>query len=289
MTPERSEALPSSSAVIGSTLRALVRAADLEVIPLPSLEAKLALVRPGTTITITSSVKLGLESTLRSTEAVVRSGHRAVPHLPARQVRDHDELVGFVDRLALLGITDLFVIGGDAAEPAGPFASALDLLEELAQIPHPFECIGVACYPEGHPAIPDDVLLDALLRKQVHATYMCSQLCFNADVITAWVHAARATGVGLPLHLSVAGPLHTLKLVELSIKIGVGASLKYLTNQRGLVGNLIRGGSYRPEELLHDLAPCLASSELGIVKLHVSTFNQLAATVEWQRRVETGT
>lgn len=56
-----------------------------------------------------------------------------------------------------------------------------------------------------------------------------------------------------------------------------------------MAGALIRGGSFRTEELLHDLAPSLASPELGIVKLHVRTFNQLAPTLEWQRDIEAGT
>jgi methylenetetrahydrofolate reductase (NADPH) len=49
----------------------------------------------------------------------VKAGHRVVPHRAARQVTDEAELRRFVGRLEALGVTDLYVIGGDAATPAG--------------------------------------------------------------------------------------------------------------------------------------------------------------------------
>lgn len=270
-------------------VRRLVSEAAYELIPLKGLDERLVSLPAGTTVTVTSSVKLGLGRTLDQSLRAAAAGYRVVPHLPARQVRDATELRDFVGRIRDAGITDLYVVGGDAAEPLGPYSSAAELLAELSGIDHGLTEIGVACYPEGHPSIPDDVLLAALLDKQPLATYMCSQLCFDGDTVVRWLRAIRADGVTLPLHLGLAGPLSLLKLAELSVRIGVGASVKYLTKQHGLVGSLLRGSSYRPEDLLAGIGEDLASPALGISRLHLCTFNQVGPTFDWQRRIAAGT
>ncbi|HEV3382497.1 MAG TPA: methylenetetrahydrofolate reductase [Trebonia sp.] len=266
-------------------LEALIRGADIEVIPLRGLAEHLAVVPAGTTLTITCSAKLGLERTLEYTALAAKAGYQVIPHLAARQVADVAALRGFVGRLGDLGVTDLYVIGGDAAQPAGVYSSAAELLEDLAGIDHGLTTIGVACYPEGHPAISDASLLEALRRKQPFATYMVSQLCFDPGAITGWLRKVRAAGIALPLHVGLAAPLQTRKLFELSLKIGVGSSIRYLTKQHGFIGNVLRGSSYQPDELLRQMGSDLSSDELAIERVHLFSFNQIAPTVEWQARI----
>jgi methylenetetrahydrofolate reductase (NADPH) len=268
-----------------TAVEALVRSARIEVIPLRGAEEKLAAVPRGSTVTITCSSKFGLERTLEYTALAAKAGHRVVPHLAARQVVDEAGLRDFISRLEELGVSDLYVIGGDAPQPAGAFSSAAELLDSLAEHDHHLQTIGVACYPEGHPAISDAKLLEALRLKQPLADYMISQLCFDADALVGWLKRIRSEGIELPLHLGLAAPMEMRKLAQLSLRIGVGSSLRYLTKQRGLVGNLLRGGAYRPESLLYALDGALTSSELGIDQLHLFSFNQIDATLEWQRRV----
>jgi methylenetetrahydrofolate reductase (NADPH) len=191
----------------------------------------------------------------------------------------------FTGRLDDLGVTRLYVVGGDAPEPAGAYRSAAELLEDLASIHHGMTTIGVACYPEGHPAISDASLLEALQRKQPFASYMVSQLCFDHRAITGWLRKVRAAGIALPLHVGLAAPLKTRKLVDLSLRIGVGSSIRYLTKQHGFVGNVLRGRSYAPEQLLYQIGDDLSSDELAIERLHLFSFNQIAPTVDWQARI----
>jgi methylenetetrahydrofolate reductase (NADPH) len=266
-------------------VEALVRDADIEVIPLRGVNEKLTVVPAGTTLTITCSAKFGLERTLEYTALAVKAGYQVVPHLAARQVADAAALRDFIGRLDDLGVTDLYVIGGDATEPAGAYSSSAELLEDLAGIDHGIKTIGVACYPEGHPAIPDAVLLEALQRKQPFANYMVSQLCFDHGAITRWLRKVRGAGITLPLHVGLAAPLQIRKLAELSLKIGVGSSLRYLTKQHGFVGNVLRGSSYQPEQLLAQMGSDLSSGELAIERVHLFSFNQIAPTVEWQARI----
>ncbi|MHB1511222.1 MAG: methylenetetrahydrofolate reductase [Acidimicrobiales bacterium] len=268
-------------------IQVLVSSAAIEFIPLKGAEEKLQTIPKGAKLTITCSVKLGLDRTIEHAERAVRSGYRVVPHLPARQVPGKAALADMLARFRDAGVKDIFVIGGDAGEQAGSFSSAAELLESLAGIDHELETIGIGCYPEGHPKISDEVLLEALLAKQPFANYMVSQLCFDPGAMVAWLERMRSAGITLPLHVGLAAPMQIHKLVELSLKIGVGTSVRYLTKQHGLVGSLIRGSSYRPEDLLVGMGASLVSSALAVEGLHVFSFNQIAQTLEWQEQVAT--
>jgi methylenetetrahydrofolate reductase (NADPH) len=269
----------------GDAVGRLIREADIEAIPLKGLDRKLPAVPAGTTITLTCSPRLGLERTLEYTELAAKAGYRVIPHLAARQVADQAELRRLVGRLGETGITDLYVVGGDATPPTGRYSSALELLEDLAGIDHGIESIGVACYPEGHPSITDASLLEALRRKAPLADYMVSQLCFNADALAGWLRKIRAVDIQLPLHIGLAAPLQIRKLAELSLRLGIGSSVRYLTKQHGFLSHLLGGSAYQPEKFLHQLGGELASDELRIERVHLFSFNQIDLTVDWQQRV----
>ncbi|MDV3129945.1 methylenetetrahydrofolate reductase [Mycobacterium sp. 21AC1] len=237
---------------------------------------------PATTpITITCSPKFGLDRTLEHVAAARHSGHRVVPHLAARMISDEKELREFVRRLADLGVDDLYVIGGDGETPRGPFGEAYDVLRALQDIEHPFVRLGVGCYPEGHPHISKDALIDALVRKQEYAHYMVSQLCFDSAALLDWTRETREFGVDLPLRIGLAAPLQARKLVELSLKIGVGSSVKFLTKQHGIVGNLLLGRAYEPAHLVGDIVSAPDLESLNIEGLHMFSFNQVDLTVDW--------
>ncbi|WP_326568882.1 methylenetetrahydrofolate reductase [Amycolatopsis rhabdoformis] len=276
---------PRETVGVTAEIRSLVRDAKIEIIPIKGYEAKFAEVPKSTTVTITCSPKFGLERTLAATEYAAAQGFTVVPHLAARQVADETELKEFVRRLEAAAVTGLYVIAGDAAEPAGIFTSSAELLDSLAGFDHGLTSIGVACYPEGHPAIPDDVLAEALRTKQSMAHYMVSQLCFDPKTLTRWLRATREAGITLPLHIGLAASMQTRKLAELSLKIGVGSSLRYLAKQHGLVGNLLRGKAYRPEQMLAELGTALTEPEMNVERLHMFSFNQVGATAQWQQHV----
>jgi methylenetetrahydrofolate reductase (NADPH) len=263
----------------------LVQSADIEIIPLRSADEKLTAVPMDMTITVTTSTKLGQERTLEYAALAARRGYRVIPHLAARQILDEDQLREFVGRLRRSGITEVYVIGGDAHEPAGGYSSATELLEVLTEIEPDFDSIGVACYPEGHPSISDDALLGALRAKQPMVDYMVSQICFDARVLLDWLYRVRSDGITLPLHVCVAAPMDVRKLASLSVKLGVGSSVRYMTKQHGLISKLLPGSTYRPEEFLLDMTRARSFDDLGIERLHLFSFNQVRETVQWQRRL----
>ena len=92
-------------------------------------------------------------------------GLRVVPHLSARLTRDRAELLAFLAPLRDAGIDRLFVVGGDPDEP-GAYPDALSLLREMADLGVLPAEIGIGCYPQGHPFIPDDALEAALATRR---------------------------------------------------------------------------------------------------------------------------
>ena len=268
-----------------AAVRRLVETARIEVIPLKGVEARMVAIPTSTTVTITISPKFGLERTLDHTAAAVKLGHRVVPHLAARQLADEAQLRDVLHRLDELGVCDLYVIGGDADPPAGVYTEAADVLEAMEDIDHGITSIGVGCYPEGHPKISDEALAEALMRKQRYADYMVSQLCFDAKTAVSWLERTRSLGVTLPLHIGLAAPMNTRKLAELSLRIGVGSSLRYLTKQHGILSNLLLRSDYRPEKFLHAVGAKLLDANLAIEGVHLFSFNQIEATVAWQQRL----
>jgi methylenetetrahydrofolate reductase (NADPH) len=102
-----------------AAVRSLVAGADIELIPLRSAGEKLKAVPEGSTVTVTTSGKLGLERTLEFAGKALRAGHEVVPHLAARQLASEEELRRFTGRLGELGISGLYLIGGTRRRPRG--------------------------------------------------------------------------------------------------------------------------------------------------------------------------
>jgi methylenetetrahydrofolate reductase (NADPH) len=105
-------------------VRKQVSEANIEAIPLKGAEDKIQPVPVGATVSITCSPKFGLERTIDHVAAAVSKGYRVVPHLAARMVESDQMLRGFVHRIVDLGVTDLYVVAGDADQPLGKFFDA---------------------------------------------------------------------------------------------------------------------------------------------------------------------
>lgn len=100
---------------------------------------------------------------------------------------------------------------------------------------------------------------------------------FVGPVQDLGIAEARQRGISLRPRAGVAGPLKIAELADLSLKIGVGQSLRYLSKQHGMVGNVLRGRAY-------DLGPFVSANagSTGIEGLHFFSFNQVSGHVAWR-------
>jgi methylenetetrahydrofolate reductase (NADPH) len=264
-----------------AALAALVMGAKLEVMPLLNALETCDALPPGSMVTVTSSPSHGIEATVELAEKLARRGHTVIPHLSAHMIWTHQHLEDLLARLAEGGFRRVFVVGGDA-EDHGDFHDGLTLLRAIDELGRPFDEIGVPAYPEGHPSISDERLLEVLLEKQRYASYMTTQMSFNPRAIAGWMGRMRASGVTLPVHLGLPGVADLTKLMTIAARIGVADSARYLKKNRNLIGQVIKG-RFGPDALLRELGPTLADPAADVAALHVFTFNQIERTVAWQR------
>ncbi len=236
-------------------------------------------------VAVTCSPTRGIESTLRLSEELLQRGFRVVPHIAARLVADRAHLQRILRWFDEHGLREIHVIGGDAREPVGPYASGLELLEAMSQLEHGVDEVGIGGYPEGHPLIDDKDLDRALVDKQPFASYVVTQLCFDADTILGWISDIRDKGIALPVYVGLPGAVDRKKLLQVSLKVGVGDSVRFLRKQSGLVSMLLKPGGYSPDELVERLAPYAGDRHYDIAGSHLYTFNQVEGTEQWRQRM----
>jgi methylenetetrahydrofolate reductase (NADPH) len=266
-----------------ASVQTLLQRARYEVIPTASVEDKvLASVPKDVTVTVTASPTKGIEATLGLAVSLARAGYAVVPHVSARLVVDREHLSEIVAQLTEVGIDNVFVPAGDAVEPAGKYEGSLPLLADLTAIGSPFRSVGITGYPETHPSIDDDITVQAMWDKRAHATYIVSNLCFDAKVVATWLARIRKRGVTLPVQLGLAGPVETTKLLSMASKIGVGESTRFLTSHVSWFMRLASPGGYSPERLLRQVTSA-TSSDSNVQGLHIFTFNQVAETETWRQ------
>lgn len=279
--------MSSSARAVG--VRELLRDPRWELLPFASFDDQLATLPDGATITITASPDKGIEPTVEmAVETAEETDFEVVPHLAARSVEDRDQLASIADQFQEVGITDVFVPGGDNPEPEGEFTSSYELLVAMEELGISFPEVGITGYPEGHPIISDDELVAALEQKRPYATYIATQICYNPATVLSWIEEVRADDVDLPIHVGVPGVMDYQRLLGVSRKVGVGQSIRFVRKTSGILATVKRAlfsrGVYRPDDLVDGLAPYADDPEYGIHGLHLYTFNRAADTVEWREK-----
>jgi methylenetetrahydrofolate reductase (NADH) len=267
-----------------TSLDALLRDPRYEVFPAKGTEqAVLEWVPPGMTVTVTASPVKGLDATIDLAEKLAGHGYRVVPHLAARSVTGSEHLAEIIARLKAAGVDDVFVPGGDATHPAGPFDSALPLLERLAELGSPFSRIGITGYPESHPKIHDDITIQSMWDKRKYASYIVSNVCFDAAQLSRWIQRIRARGVTLPLYVGLAGPAERTRLLRMAAVAGASESARFISRHPSWILRFWVPGGYSPDRLLDRAANVLVAPASGVTGLHLFTFNQLQQSEQWRR------
>ena len=275
---------------VDDAARSLVDTMHYELMPTDRVGDQIALLPAGRTVSVTCSPKKGIDPTMDVSARLLEVGHNPIPHFAARMVESPAHFRRMCAWIESTGIRQVFVIGGDAElDPARPYANATALIADLARAKVGIQTIGSAAYPDGHAGIPSDVLKNELIVRQGLLAdagitgWLSTQMCFDAELLVNWLEATRIDGITTPVHLGIPGVLDTTKLLTMGMRLGIGASLRYLSKNKSSVSRLVSPGGYDPMELLGEVAP--VAEELGITALHVFTFNQVAATNAWREKV----
>lgn len=272
--------------MVDESVVASLERARFEIIPMKGVDDQLPFLPAGVTVTVTASPTKGLDATLELAERVAQRGNPVVPHLSARLVEGREHLARILARLEALGVEEVFVPAGDTEIPAGPYEGAADLLEEMTDLGHHLQRVGITGYPESHAFIPDATTIVEMTRKAPHATAIVSQICYDPTVIRSWVSEVRARGVDLPIYLGVPGVIDRAKLLRVSLRVGLGDSIRYLRKQHEVATRLLTG--YTPDELINGLGDLIDHPDARVAGWHLFTFNEVERTERWRQELLLG-
>ncbi len=265
-------------------MAAFLRAPRYEVLPTDDVEERLvASVPREVTITVTASPRRGIDATVSLAERLSAHGYQVVPHISARLIKDQAHLRDVLDRVVAMGRGEIFVVAGDAKEPAGEFPDSVSLLTALMNEPHGIKEIGVTGYPERHSFIDDDLTIQAMWDKRRIATYIVSNLCFDPRVVKRWVARVRRRGVQLPIHIGLAGVADPAHQLGITTRIGGLDSARFLRGHTNWFMRMVQPGGYDPGRFAAGLMPDLAAPDRKVVGLHVFSFNEIEPTERWRQ------
>jgi methylenetetrahydrofolate reductase (NADPH) len=277
---------PKADPVRSPAMRELVANLHYEVVPMKSIEPAIEALPPNAFVSVTCSPAKGIPATLEYTERLIGLGHHPIPHIAARMVESPEETGKLAAWLREHSLDEVYVIAGDAPQPAGPYEGALPFIRDLIAADPGVRRIGIAGYPDGHALIPADVVTEQLHAKQAVIRdagldgWVSTQMCFDTDLIRSWLRTERAAGLTLPIRLGVPGVVDRARLMSMGTRLGIGTSLRFLAKNRSTVMQLMAPGGYDPTDMVVAFAD--DARELGIEALHSFTFNAVEDTRRWQ-------
>jgi methylenetetrahydrofolate reductase (NADPH) len=279
----------STDAVSSPAMAQLVSNLHYEIIPMKSIEQAITDLPDGAHVSVTCSPAKGIEATQEYTARLADLGVDVIPHFAARMVTSKEHAAELAEWCRNLGLAEVYVIAGDAPEPHGPYEGAIDFMRDFLDAEPGVRSLGYAGYPDGHAFLPREVvdeqlhLKQALLAEHGVGGWVSTQMCFDEDTIRAWIQQERARGLTMPIRLGVPGVVDRVRLMTMGTRLGIGASMRYLSKNRSTVMQLLAPGGYDPTDMVVAFAE--DAQRLGIEALHSFTFNSVADTRAWQEAI----
>jgi len=252
-----------------------------------------AIAEPGMRVYVSAVSTRPTQDVVDSAIRLRAAGFQAVPHVAVRMFATAAALDDFLARLAAeAAVERILIVAGDRDPPAGPFRSAIELIDGGALQRHGIKETGIVSYPEGHPRISQQDLDRALMDKIAAAeatgikVHIVTQFCFDAAAILRWISRLRDFGLEHPVRIGLAGPTDLAALLRYARRCGVRASAPGLARKSGLLRQLFTMSA--PDALIEALARAHAGRRLGVVKPHFFSFGGLMRTARWANAVADG-
>lgn len=210
---------------------------------------------------------------------------RPVPHLTCVG-HTREEIRGILTRHAAAGVSNILALRGDApthgAAAAGDFPYASDLVKFIREFarhrdPRGFG-IGVAGFPEGHPATPNRMKeMDHLKAKvDAGADYICTQLFMDNHDFHDFRDRCDLAGIHIPIIAGIL-PLTSLGMMKRMADLAGGARFPAKLLQ-ALKRAATDADAVRRVGIHHAATQCADLLDQQVAGLHFYTMNQ-AGTV----------
>jgi len=227
---------------------------------------------------------------IKTAKKIIQEGLNAIPHLPARTIKDYNMLEKYIGSLAEdAGCKKILVIGGSGKQ-IGNINSSLEILQSDLLSKFNFKYVGLAGHPEGHPDISDNDLDDIIIKKNQFANnadyrmYFATQFFFESKVFISWERHINSLGNKLEIHAGVPGPATLKILVSYAKSCGIGNSIRFLSKQAFNIAKIAT--TKTPDKLIADLAEYKFSfPSSSLTKLHLYPFGGMKKTSQWMNAI----
>jgi methylenetetrahydrofolate reductase (NADPH) len=223
-------------------------------------------------------------------EITKRTGISTVAHLTCVG-STRDELISILHSYKEAGIRSILALRGDPtggpSAPWTPTPGGLNYADELVQLADEFGgfTIGVAAFPDGHPASSGDFEkdIDVLIRKEeLGATFATTQFFFEAARYTQLVERLAERGSQLVIIPCIL-PVTNVKLLHRMAELGGTAIPAHIAEAFAQVENDATAVRALGVEIATSL--CRELLAAGAPGLHFYTMNSSTATQEIYRNL----
>ncbi|MDC2972262.1 methylenetetrahydrofolate reductase [Gammaproteobacteria bacterium] len=232
----------------------------------------------GTLVYIAHIEGTPIEEMVETAKKVNDQGFCAMPHFPARIIKDKNVLEDWISRYKNeANVSNALLIAGGANKPYGEYDSSIQLIESELFDKADFNNLHIAGHPEGSMDIDPDgstTNVDQALSwknefsKRTDANMaITTQFSFDANSVISWANNIKEAGIDIPVHIGIAGPAKLQTLLRYSIECGVGASIKIIQKRAKDLTKLLL--PYKPTNIITELATYKANNpSFNIEKVH---------------------
>ena len=232
----------------------------------------------GTLVYIAHIEGTPIEEMVETAKKINDQGFCAMPHFPARIIKDKNVLEDWIFRYKNeANVSNALLIAGGANKPYGEYDSSIQLIESELFDKADFNNLHIAGHPEGSIDIDPDgstTNVDQALSwknefsKRTDANMaITTQFSFDASSVINWANSIKEAGIDIPVHIGIAGPAKLQTLLRYSIECGVGASIKIIQKRAKDLTKLLL--PYKPTNIITELATYKANNpSFNIEKVH---------------------
>ena len=213
--------------------------------------------------------------TIEAANVIQAAGKQAIPHIAARSFSGPEVLGICLSGLQDAGIKRVLLIGGGVPEPAGKYASVMDLLKTGLFAEYGINSFDFAGHPEGNPDDPKSEyhMLEKLqwTKEREFSSRIVTQWSLDAKKTNNWISDLQEKGVSNPIHIGVPGPSTVKSLIRFAKVCGVKASTQVLRKQGLNISKLMFVN--KPDKIISELS--------GYDQLHLYPFGGIAKSAAW--------
>jgi methylenetetrahydrofolate reductase (NADPH) len=226
------------------------------------------------------------ERIINTAKKINQEGLIAIPHLPARTIKDYSMLEKYIGNLSEdAGCKKILVIGGSSKQN-GDISSSLEILKSDLLSKFNFKHVGIAGHPEGHPNISDSDLDKIIIEKNKFAVnadfkmYFVTQFFFEISSFKSWEKHINSLGNKLEIHAGIPGPASLKTLLSYAKSCGIGNSMRFIAKQALNIRKIAT--TKTPFKLIDDLANYKFNNPYSnLTKIHLYPFGGIKKTSQW--------